>query len=129
MNTPKECTVYRHKKWQTAKDLATCRLMNLILFSVFASATNRKFSLFIIPFYFVFSFIPITAINTRISVPTDIAKNAIFRPCIEAFSPSAADYAVTIDIIPTKTAAPIDPETVRSEVRSEDASDVFNVST
>ena len=42
LNPPKKCTVYRHKKWQAAKDLATCWLMNLIMFSVFASATNWK---------------------------------------------------------------------------------------
>mgnify|MGYP004611940811 FL=1 len=32
---PLEMHCFRHKEWQTAKDIATCQLMNLILFSVF----------------------------------------------------------------------------------------------
>ena len=36
-------TVYRHKKRQTANDLAACRLMKLILISVFFSVINPNF--------------------------------------------------------------------------------------
>lgn len=38
-------TVYRHKKRQTANDLAACRLMKLILISVFFSVINPKLSI------------------------------------------------------------------------------------
>ena len=42
LNTPVESHVYRHKEWQTTKDLATCQLMNLILFSAFCRCDKME---------------------------------------------------------------------------------------
>lgn len=39
------CTVYWHKERQATKDLATCRLMNLILFSVFCQCDKLEVTL------------------------------------------------------------------------------------
>lgn len=39
VKTPVKCSVYRHKKRQAANDLATCRLMNLLVCSSVAASS------------------------------------------------------------------------------------------
>ena len=69
---------------------------------------------------------PQIEITNSTNDPTAIQRKEIFIPCIRALSPqSAAELILTVVIIPTNTADPMDPAMVRKEVRNEDASATF----